>query len=527
MRTLILPALLVLASGWWLPAPVSAQPEDLKSRLESYGLTVKEERGRLVVEATLRQVLEIAQQRNVALAASRVGEAIAQSALVAARNRLNPTLTNTMDYARGFNPSLFFSGGGQFLSLTGTDTRTFSSAYTKPTESGIEYGLTYTEQSIRALRTSIQVEGDAPADVGSENRVESSALTGSVTIPIGQDFGSEINNIPVRRGELDLTSSRLDIRERELALLSQTAETYWTLVGALENVKVQTDAVRLSERLLRENRLRLQAGVLSPFDVQVTETQLAREREQLLVAKAEVLRIEDLARAILHLETLDIALRPLDTPRVSLPKFDPARLQKAVFAQSTRLRLLKNELAGNRLDLAEAQNLDDTDLDLELFYTFKGYSQDHFGGTSGFSQTDIDGYGAKLTWTVPLFDVKTREGIRQRRLERKKLELDISSLRSELSIQLQSILRQLRLSNEEVATARVSRNLAQEQLKNEIERFKVGETTSFRVSQFQQDASQAKVRVILAGLRYERNFLSLLVLTGGIYDRYNLTPTHP
>ena len=99
---------------------------------------------------------------------------------------------------------------------------------TKSSLSGIQYELTFTEQRIKALSRSIASSGSEPVPGTTYNWVSSTALTGSVTIPIGQDFGVSLNNIPVRRSELGLTASRLDIRQRELSLLALTAEPIGT-----------------------------------------------------------------------------------------------------------------------------------------------------------------------------------------------------------------------------------------------------------------------------------------------------------
>lgn len=524
----ILWALVIFLLGF--PAPVPAQKAELKTQLEALGIPVKEENGRLIAEATLQQVLKLAQTWNVGLESIKVGEEIAQSVLEASRNRLNPTITTSVEYDKSISAlasSYTSLSTPQSLTLTGTNSITLSSELTKSTQSGIEYGLTFTEQRIRALSRTVSPLGSHPTTPASGyDWFSSTALTGSVTVPIGQDFGASLNNIPVRRSELGLNASRLDIRQRELSLLALTAETYWNLMASLENLKVKEEAVRLSQRLLDENRQRLEAGVLSPFDVQVTEAQLAREREQLLVAKSDVLRIEDVVRAILNLEKVDIAMRPLDRPKVRKPSLSQSEMLKRLFEKNTGLRQLQNRLNANNLDLEEARNKGKTDLDFNVYYTFKGYGDSLGTGLEGFVYNGDDSYGASLTWTLPLFDVSTQQKIRQRLLERKRLELDIANIKSELNVRLQSVLRQIRLSTEEVDTARISSNLAKEQLKNEIVRFKVGESTSFQVSQFQQNASEAKVREILAQVKFERNFLALLVLTGELYETYGIEPSH-
>ena len=55
----------------------------------------------------------------------------------------------------------------------------------------------------------------------------------------------------------------------------------------------------------------------------------------------------------------------------------------------------------------------------------------------------------------------------------------------------------------------------------------MGESTSFQVSQFQQNASEAKVREILSQVRFERNFLAMLVLTGDLFETYGIEPSYP
>jgi outer membrane protein TolC len=491
-----------------------AQGAELEALLRSYGFQLQTEDGRRVVDVSLQQVLKLALERNLALQSVRVGEDIAASALEAARGGFNPTLTSSAALTRSMSLTSSLAGGGaRSLSL--------SSTYTKPTESGIEYSLTFTESAVNGLSTS----GTVPdLSVNSGSTVNLSQLKGAVNIPIGQGYGKDINLIPVRRSEAGLSGSRLNTRQNELNLVQATASTYWDLVAAQENLRVQAEAVKLSEQLLADNRQRLQAGVLSPFDVQVTESQLARERERLLTARADLARIEDLARALLNLQVIDFQVRPTDKPAVRQVQLNYEELLQRVFDNSPELKLVENRLLTNGLDLESARDADRTNLDLALYYTLQGVNDSPLGGIGGFTDTPLDNYGATLTWTLPLNDVRTPETIRQRTLERQQLLLDLEGVRADLNVRLQSSIRQVNLSREQVDTAGVSRRLAEEQLRNEIERFRVGESTSFQVAQSQQDAAAAQVQEIIARLGFERNYLSLLVLSGDIYRQYGLEP---
>ena len=514
-------AALVVARG----APIRAQQgPDLEALLKSYGFQLKQEDGRQVVEVTLHQVLQLALERNLTLQSVRFGETVAQSALRAASDRFTPTLANSADYNRTLVPSLSVTPS-TLVELRGTSGVTLSSQITKPTETGLSYSLKYTERQAHAVSNSIPISGGSDTGLLSGSSVSISALTGSLTVPFGQDAGRDFNALPQRRAEAALTGSQLTIQQNQLTLLQATASTYWDLVATLENLSVQQEAVKLSEQLLRDNRQRLQAGVLSPFDVQVSETQLARDRQSLAAAKAEVLRIEDLARALLNLQTIDFQVRPVDRPKVHKIEEPYTDLLRRLYDYSPDIRQLENQLRLNNLDLQNAQNGDRANLDLQLFYTAQGIGGSAFGGVSGFSKTGLDSYGATLTWTVPLFNVQTPEAIRQATLARQQIQLQLDSRRSDLNVQLQGVLRQIQVAQEQVDAAVLARKLADEQLKNEIERFRVGESTSFQVAQSQQGAASAQVQEILARLNFERNFLQLEVLTGDIYRHYDLTPS--
>ena len=127
-----------------------------------------------------------------------------------------------------------------------------------------------------------------------------------------------------------------------------------------------------------------------------------------------------------------------------------------------------------------------TNLDLDLSYTMSGYANTPLVSAGDFIDSGLHGFQAALTWTVPLSDQATPEKIKQKKIQQEQILLNIDSRKSELDVSLQTILRDLELAEQEVSTAQAVVKLVEEQLQNEIERFKLGQGTSFQVSQFQQ-----------------------------------------
>jgi outer membrane protein TolC len=506
-------ALAAAAIAAFSAPPAAAENEDLAALLKDYKVVTED--GRQTVELTLSQVLNLGLQRSTSLQATRVGEDIAASAITGARDRNHPQLVNSAAYGRAINAIPQF--GGQR-----TDSTTLSSTLSKKLDNGIDLAAILSETSVSGDTFAIDSSGETSAFGGGKS-FDSSALTAQVTIPFFQDAG-DVNDVPVRLAEVDLKTSANNTREARLALLRQVSTTYWDLVGIRESIKVEQDAVKLSEQLLKDNQARLQAGVLSPADVKVSESQLAQDRANLLDVQVQAQRIEDQVRAALNLDALPYGLKPVEEPVLRQGSFDLKTLLDKSLQYDPALANLQAALARNSFEQQQADNLDKTNLDLALKYTFNGYGGDPSGATGNLTQTDLSGYGATLTWTVPLFDTTTAQTIRRKKLERVRIELQTASRRSEITVQAQAAKRLLSLAEQNVKTARIAVSLQNELLQNEIERLRLGESTSFRVAQVQQDFNQARQTEILARIGYEKIFLDVLLLTGDIYSQYQLPP---
>jgi outer membrane protein TolC len=175
--------------------------------------------------------------------------------------------------------------------------------------------------------------------------------------------------------------------------------------------------------------------------------------------------------------------------------------------------------------LEEALNSDKSNLDLSLSYTTNGYGSSTAESTQYFSNQEYQGYSVGLSWNVPLFDKTNSQTLMKRRIERNKLELQVNDTRSQIFINLQTILRNLKFGIEEENTAQLSVNLAKDLLEKEVEKLKIGKSTSYNVSLAQQKYTDAKLGETLVRVKNEQNFISLLVLTGDIFSVYQLPKT--
>jgi len=479
--------------------------------------------GRELAEVSLKLVLQLALERSLLLQASKLGNAAAQLSVIAAQERNKPSVTTSFGYAKILSLTASSSCSPSQLCGSSTNSMTFSSAYTQKTDSGLTYGLTYSEQTKKSTSLSLMEMGGEVTTGTTGDSLSSLSLTSSVSIPFFQDSGTEYNNIPVRLAEINVTRGQLNSQQTELSLLKQVASIYWDLVGILETVEVKKKAVNLSEKLLRDNQARLEAGLLSSTEVRVTETQLMRNRQSLLSSRLDALRIEDQVRAALNLKNLPVGLYPVDRPATNAAVTENvSALLEKIYANDTQIGLKQASLEQNRYQLEQELNKQKTNLDLNLSYVLNGYSKNSFGGIADFSKSDLHGMNVTLTWKVPLGDQATIENIQRKRLEQQQITLQIKDRKSQLDVSVQSLLRSLSLIEKEKMTAAAVSKLSKDQLRNEIKRFKLGKSTSYRISQNQQDVVESEQQEILIRIRQEKIRVELLALTGEFNEKYEL-----
>ena len=480
-----------------------------------------------VVKVSLEDILLLTISRSLSLEASRLSEDIANQELKSLQARYIDQITTRTGLERNTImtndptqvPKDIYAVGSH------SDSLQFSSTFARRLRTGSSYGFTLQERFYQSATLSRKEEiGSLDSGPSGEWR-DVTSVRAFASIPFFQDAGEEINNLPERFAELGIDRSTAAIKQAELAQLAMVASTYWDMVAVQENIEVQKSSVELSEQLLQDNQARLQVGTLNRTDVLVAETQLSRDRQALFSARLDALRIEDQLRAVLNLGGLELGFYPSNRPELRDFFPDSEELRAQILENDPQLKLLKISMDSSKLEVQQEENKLQTNLDLDLSYTMTGYANTPLVGVGDFIDLDLHGFQAALTWTVPLGDQATPERIKQKKIQQEQILLNMDSRKAELDVSLQTILRDLELAEQEVSTAQAVVKLAEEQLQNEIERFKLGQGTSFQVSQFQQQQSQAKAQDILARVRYEKAYLRLLTLTGQIYEEFNLNRT--
>src|SRR5262249_4995463 len=109
-----------------------------------------------------------------------------------------------------------------------------------------------------------------------------------VSQPLLKNFWIDQNRLNIRVGKNRLKYSEEGLRLQIMQIITTLEQAYFDLIYSRENVLVQEKAVELAERLVAENRKKLEVGTLAPLDLQSAEAQAATSRAAVIKAMADL-----------------------------------------------------------------------------------------------------------------------------------------------------------------------------------------------------------------------------------------------
>ena len=88
----------------------------------------------------------------------------------------------------------------------------------------------------------------------------------------------------------------LAFTQQAITTVTNTITAYYELAYARANVKVQQQAVTVAEKLYNDNKKQLEIGTMAPLDVTRAESELATDRQNLIVAQTAQLQHQQILR---------------------------------------------------------------------------------------------------------------------------------------------------------------------------------------------------------------------------------------
>ncbi|MBI3079532.1 MAG: TolC family protein, partial [Deltaproteobacteria bacterium] len=297
-------------------------------------------------------------------------------------------------------------------------------------------------------------------------------------------------------------------------------------VLARKTLTVRQQSLDLAQELLRITRARVEAGVLARIEIVQAEAEVASRREAVILAQNAVGNAEDNLRAILSLDTdtrwADLAITPTDEPRFERREVRVDESLRAALTSRPDLSAAKLDLQNRGINVRVAEN------SLLPSLNFSGTV-----GLQGLDQTlrsDFETLGERKFWQwnagmlleQPLGNRAAKADLSQRRLEQDRAVIQLRNLEQRIATEVRQAVRTLTSNLERIEATRAARTLAEQKVRAEEEKLRVGLSTTFNVQQFQRDLTDAQVSEIQAQTDYQRSLINLERVKGTALETYKV-----
>jgi len=306
----------------------------------------------------------------------------------------------------------------------------------------------------------------------------------------------------IRAAQQQVRISELEVKRQTDIIILDISNSYFDLQEADAQVRIAEAAVNSAQQSLRDAQLQFQAGVGTRFDVLRAEVQLANEKQNLTnrLAQQQIAR-RQLSQQLNVPQTVNLIASsnvqvagtwtlPLEETIIQAYENRPG-LEQRLAERELRLQQRRAELATVRPQLSTFADYDVLkDLD------------------DGIGLTDGNTLGLRLSWR--LYDGgAARARARQRSLEAQIAEVGFSDIRNQIRFEVERAYSNLLSNFENIDTARLAVDQAEEALRLARLRFQAGVGTQTEVIDAETDLTNARGNLLQAVINYNRSLATL------------------
>jgi outer membrane protein len=349
-----------------------------------------------------------------------------------------------------------------------------------------------------------------------------------ITQNLLQGFGAKVNNRNIRVAKNNIKVTGLQLERQVITTVNAVLNLYWDLVSFDEDVRIKRQAVETSERLLDDNRKQAELGAISRIEVTRAAAEAASGRQELLIAETNVAQQETilknaLSRTGVASEWLDdVRVIPLD--RIAVPEKEAMKPARELVEEAIRgrpeLEQLRLNLESSKVNLNGTRNgllqtlqafadLQNSGLTGPVNSLYNGVSQPnpYFVGGYGnmlaqIARRNFPNYSAGFSLNIPLRNRAAQSDLVTDELQLRQSELQLQRALNQVRVDVKNAVIGLEQARARYETAVSARELAEETLKAERNRYKYGVSSIPLVIQAERDLNLNRGAEVQAKANY-------------------------
>lgn len=468
---------------------------------------------RPVIRLTSEEAAARALENNLELSVERLNPQLQDLAIATVKAVYQPTLTSL--FSTNSNnplPTSQLNGGTQVTNQTGN------------INAGVSQAIPWFGGNISAGFNNSRTE--TTSTFATRNPQYQTTAQFNYTQPLLRNFKIDTTRTTLQTTLITREITDITLRTRVITTLANTRNAYWDLVHAIRAVEAARRSLELAEKLVEDNKIRVEVGTLAPMDIVQAEAEAATRRQTLTAAMATRLTTELTLKRLIVASTGDplwnAEIDPVDQVSIDAKPIDlPSAVTKAL-EQRTDLQQARKQLDSNDLNIRYLRNQLMPAVDLTVNYSLRGlggpeYVRGGLGG--GVSQIIPGGYIDALrtmasfdypTWTVgvnfsyPLGQSSADSAYARSKVQLQQANANLRALELQVATEVTNAFLTVESSRRRLEAADASLVLARRRLDAEQSKFEVGMSTNFFVVQAQRDLLDSEISQLRASLDYRR-----------------------
>jgi outer membrane protein TolC len=380
-----------------------------------------------------------------------------------------------------------------------------------------------------------------------------SELILSLTQPLLKDFGIDIGTSRIRIANLNQQMSAEQFRQSAMDIMYRIELFYWNLYFQNQDLKSKQISLKLAQDLLREIKIKIDAGTLAPVEIYQAEQNVAARQEDIIVSKRRVQDAEDFLKSALNLyekqQYWNVSIIPEDKPdltevhpqldeciQVALEKRPDFIMSKLdIKATNIQVKYTRNQTLP-RIDLVGSigtsgiagRPTSSSGLYGGILDTLIGTQKNPYSGHwddvyDSLGSRDYYSYVIGLKLEIPLENKLARSNYTQAKLQEAQALTQLKLREVTIINEVRDSVREVETNLQRQVTARAILKFSQETLAAETKKYEVGMSTQRDVLDFQDRLQKAMSNLALTESDYARSVSNLARVKGILFEEKGLT----
>jgi len=491
--------------------------------------------GRAPVQLTIRDAVLTAVQNNPAVIAESLNPLAQESGILEAQAQFDPIFGADLGFGRNAAPVSNVLNAGSSNIRVSTTNANWDFKLSKFLRSGAGLSLEWNN----SRNTNDALLGGLGVPFQLFNPQFQPRLLASLNQPLLRGFGLYFTSLRIRVAETATEASIERYRAAVSNFIRSVIASYWAVVGLEERLEILKGSLDLAEKTVRDNRTRVDVGVLPPVAVLESEAEAARRREDVIVATNDLSQARLRLRELVYLPGenpfIPRAIEPIDRPTSERVEVQVEEALRIAMEHRPEIQAAKLQIQGSELNTALTKNAVLPKLDLFGNIGLNGLSgtndtpavEPFQGGYRSSLETLVDGrfysYQAGVRIEIPIGNAQARSQATRARVQEQQSHSQYRKTVSDVSLEVGNAISDMLSDRERIETTRVAHELSEQNLRNQTKRYEVGMVTTTDLLKFQNDLAAAHVAHIQALIEYNISRAEFDRAQGTLLSRFNVS----